>query len=46
MAFEKDPATGKMASKSYSFIVGEDLEFVWHHNPGDEKVTNYFVKDN
>ncbi|WP_422104859.1 tetratricopeptide repeat protein [Winogradskyella sp.] len=44
MAFEEDPS-GKMASKSYSFIVGEDLEFVWRHSSGDDNATNYFVKD-
>ena len=43
MTFEEDPS-GKMASKSYSFIIGDDLEFVWRH-VDDETVTNYFLKD-
>ena len=45
MAFEEDPS-GKLASKSYSFIVGKDLQFEWIHNPGNETTVNYFLKDN
>ena len=44
MAFEKD-SSGKMASKSYSFIVGKDLIFEWRDSPNGETVTNYFLKD-
>ncbi|WP_299364808.1 hypothetical protein [Winogradskyella sp.] len=44
MGFEKDPS-GKMASKSYSFIVGEDLSFEWRDSVNDENTTNYFLKD-
>ncbi|WP_138433544.1 tetratricopeptide repeat protein [Winogradskyella algicola] len=45
MAFEKDPS-GKMASKSYSFIIGKELKFEWVHNYGNNaNVTNYFLKN-
>ena len=44
MAFEEDPS-GKMASKSYSFIVGEELAFEWRHNNGNGSTNNYFLKD-
>lgn len=44
MAFEKD-ASGKMASKSYSFIVEEELAFEWRDSDSNENVTNYFLKD-
>ncbi|WP_299116824.1 hypothetical protein [uncultured Winogradskyella sp.] len=44
MAFEKDPS-GKMASKSYSYIVGKELVFEWRHNNGNENTKNYFLKD-
>ena len=47
MVFEKDDTTGKLASKSYSFIIGKELLFEWKFNNGDEKnnVKNYFLKD-
>ncbi|BAO77645.1 hypothetical protein [Winogradskyella sp. PG-2] len=44
MAFEKDPS-GKIASKSYSYIIGKELAFEWRHNIGNENVSNYFLKD-
>ncbi|WP_299521677.1 hypothetical protein [Winogradskyella sp.] len=44
MAFEKDPS-GKMASNSYSFIIGEDLVFEWRVSDNNDSVTNYFLKD-
>ena len=44
MSFEMDPS-GKMASNSYSFIVGDDLSFEWIVSDNNENVTNYFLKD-
>jgi hypothetical protein len=44
MEFKKDPS-GKLASNSYSFIIGEDLEFEWRESDNNDKVTNYFLKD-
>jgi len=44
MAFEENDS-GKMASKSYSFVVDKDLAFEWRDSDNNENVTNYFVKD-
>lgn len=44
MEFVEDPS-GKTASKSYSYIIGKDLQFEWEFVNNDE-VVNYFLKDN
>ncbi|OZV69948.1 hypothetical protein [Winogradskyella aurantia] len=44
MTFVND-SSGKMASKSYSYIMDDDSNFKWEHVHNDE-VINYFVKDN
>jgi len=44
MAFEED-ASGKLASNSYSFIVGEEEAFEWKVSESSGDVSNYFLKD-
>ncbi|RNC87064.1 MAG: hypothetical protein ED556_06475 [Winogradskyella sp.] len=44
MAFEEDDS-GKMASKSYSYIIGKELAFEWKHDIGNQTTSNYFLKD-
>jgi len=44
MVFVKYVSTGKMASKSCSFMVGKELLFEWK-NMTNEDVKNYFLKD-
>ena len=43
MEFVRD-SSGKLASKAYSYITGEELRFEWEFINNDE-VANYFLKD-
>ncbi|WP_400079228.1 tetratricopeptide repeat protein [Winogradskyella sp. R77965] len=43
MEFVED-SSGKLASKAYSYVVGEELRFEWEFLNNDEAV-NYFLKD-
>ncbi|WP_411894915.1 tetratricopeptide repeat protein [Winogradskyella sp. A2] len=43
MTFIDDPS-GKMASKPFSFVIGEDLSFEWRFI-NNENIKNYFIKD-
>lgn len=44
MEFTKD-SSGQLASKAYSFNIGQELRFEWEFLNNDE-VVNYFLKDN
>ncbi|WP_299122546.1 hypothetical protein [uncultured Winogradskyella sp.] len=43
MEFVED-SSGKLASKAYSYVIGEDLRFKWEF-VDDETTKNYFLKD-
>ncbi|WP_296382873.1 hypothetical protein [Winogradskyella sp.] len=44
MEFVED-SSGILASKAYSYVIGEDLRFEWEFTDNDD-VKNYFLKDN